>query len=65
MIGVILDRRSKSSIVRSISAAFAMASKCKIPLVEPWSAKIARIAFSKDLLDRMSLGLIFFCNKLS
>ena len=47
----------KSSIVRSTSAECAIASRCRIKLVEPPSAKQVVIAFSKALRVIMSRGL--------
>mmetsp|Transcript_84803 Transcript_84803/g.134272 ORF Transcript_84803/g.134272 Transcript_84803/m.134272 type:complete len:202 (+) Transcript_84803:542-1147(+) len=51
--------RWKSSMLSSISAVAAMASKCSTALVEPPKAFTMTIAFSKDFLVKMSLGLKF------
>ena len=45
------------------SAAFAIASKCITPFVDPPSTVIKRTAFSKDSRVSMSLGLMSFSNK--
>ena len=53
----------KSSIVKSISAALAMAKKCSTALVEPPRMAINRKAFSKDFLVTISRGFkSFFSN---
>ncbi len=47
--GTTRERRSMSSIVKSISASRAMASRCRMVLVEPPIAMSSVIAFSKAL----------------
>ena len=48
----------KSSMVNSISAALAIAKKCKTALVDPPKTAIKRMAFSSDFLVTTSFGLI-------
>jgi hypothetical protein len=52
--------RSKSSIVHSTPAAWAIARKCSTALVEPPVAMITATAFSSDLRVTMSRGFRSF-----
>ena len=53
--GVLSAIGPKSSMVRSILADRAMASRCKTALVEPPRTLVNTIALRKDCLVRMSL----------
>ena len=55
--------RAKSSSVRSTSASFAIANKCKTAFVEPPNAMTTVIAFSNASRVRISRGLISFSIK--
>ena len=54
--GTILDMRSMSLMVNSISASLAMAKMCKMVLVEPPMAMSKAMAFSKAALVAIALG---------
>ena len=56
--GTLLRMRSKSSMVRSTPMVWAIASKCSTEFVDPPTAIITDIAFSKASLVRMSFGKI-------
>ncbi len=58
--GTFLRMRSKSSMVHSTSAAWAMARKCSTALVDPPTAMITATAFSIDLRVTMSRGFRSF-----
>ena len=60
MTGIFLRMRSKSSIVHSTPAVWAMAKKCSTALVEPPVAMITATAFSMASLVTMSRGLRSF-----
>ena len=61
--GILEDNSSKSSSDNSISALFAIASKCSIEFVEPPRVKSATIAFLKESFVTMSLGKTLFLTK--
>ncbi|MOA60890.1 hypothetical protein D3C78_1858980 [compost metagenome] len=48
--GTVRDMRSMSAMPKSISASWAIASRCKMVLVEPPMAMSSVIAFSKAFL---------------
>ena len=54
--GIFLRMRSKSSMVQSTSAAWAMARKCSTALVEPPVAMMTATAFSMLFFVTMSRG---------
>ena len=58
--GVFTRTRSKSSMVHSTSAAWAIAKKCNTALVEPPVAMMTATAFSIDLRVTISRGLMSF-----
>lgn len=60
--GVFSPIRVKSSMFRSMLAAWAMARRWSTAFVEPPRAVITVMAFSKDFFVRMSEGLISFSN---
>jgi len=58
--GVLTRMRSKSSIVHSTPAVWAIAKKCSTAFVEPPVAMMTATAFSIDLRVTMSRGLMSF-----
>ena len=56
--GTFAPMRRKSSIVRSTSASWAMASRCSTALVEPPKAMTTAMAFSKASLVMMSRAVM-------
>ena len=61
--GTFAPMRVKSSMLRSISAVLAMASRWRTALVDPPSAVTTVMAFSKDFLVRMLSGAMPFSSR--